>query len=124
MPGARREVVQAIDRAQECRLTAPGRTDQRRNRVAGDRDRDAVQGLARAVQEIVGVGLQDGRMGGCAGRLLPFDTAHLPIGPSAHRRRHPNRPVIYASVCSTLGFMNSSFVLSTSTRLPRYMKAV
>src|SRR5213078_4090113 len=97
------------------------------DRVRRNRAADVVQRLGGAVPEAVGAGLEDGRMGGWAdGPFLSRNAAHPPICPSAHRCRyaHPNRPVIYASVCSTFGLVKSSSVRPTSITLPRYMNAV
>ena len=87
---------------------------------------DVVEHVVGAVPEVVGARLDYGRLGGGAvGRLDSRLSIRRTAKPPIRRLgAHPNRPVIYASVCSTLGFVKSSSVRPTSIMLPRYMNAV
>ena len=53
VPGTRREIMQAIDGAEERRLPAARRSDEGGDRVARDGDRDVMEGLVGAVPKTV-----------------------------------------------------------------------
>src|SRR5215218_9118996 len=56
--------------------------------------------------------------------LLGHSCSRFPILGSRRRRRHPNRPVIYASVRESEGVVNSAWVGASSTSSPASMNAV
>src|ERR1035437_229087 len=119
VPRAEDGLVQAVDGAEERGLPAPRRPDERGDRSRVNVEIDLEQRLLLAVPEREIAGLQDPRRAGnrgAAGRLRHHDAAdHV---------RHPNRPVMYASVRGSRGFVKISAVGENSTMSPCRKNAV
>src|SRR2546421_1080642 len=107
--GVRDQLIQPVHRAQEGALAAARRSDQGGHGTPRNGDRDVEQRLGRAVPEAVGPDVEngrgdrrgtDGRPGHGGGWLVNWLQSDA----------HPNLPVMYASVCSFVGLVNSSSV--------------
>src|SRR6185312_8531547 len=123
VPGLRDQIVQSVHRPQESALAAARGPDQGGHGAPGNRDRYVEQGLGRPVPEAVRPHVEDGRGGG---RGPGGDAGHGGgwVVNWLHGDAHPNLPVMYASVCSFVGLVNSSSVRPSSTRSPKKKKAV
>src|SRR5689334_22594681 len=101
------QVVEPVDRPEEGGLAAAGGPDDRRHRLTRDGEVEGLQDLALAVPELEPLHLDRGRP------ALPWThrgsrSERRPGSRSegrrwVHGRRHPNLPVMYASVCSLRG---------------------
>src|SRR5207302_1758912 len=110
-----------IDGAQEGRLTAPRRPNQRRDRPRLDHHVDIVQRLLGPVPERELPGSDRARMLVYGRRVA---SARCRSRVVRHDASHPKRPVMYDSVRSSLGLVNIVSVGATSISSPPRKNAV
>src|SRR5439155_25938461 len=105
---------------QEVALAAARRPDQGGDGASGNGDGDGEERLGRAVPEAVRPHVQNrSRTVGRANGQTVTAVRQSASPPDRRRSRHPNLPVMYASVCSFVVLVNSSSVRPSSTKSPR-----